>query len=590
MTWKYWRTQDDWIVSSWKLYPKSSVNVLDLTNGKTTVQSGLRQAYECIAFAPISPWLTAKKESGSPLQTDLVCNSNPLMVSRLPKTGCACMLLLAVTMDLLLFCDAAGSFVLAVFIYICCLLCFCCYSILLLREDLSRNLELTESKPMVSAGSSSSVPADYVPAGHILTESKEEVQEESKEEESKRKRKLGTRKKMKPRKRRFIQNTSEDDKCLGTKPQDDKVEHLEEINQNVVIRSNGQKRYFSTLMRVLSIFDREDLNVVFNPDDEDKFWNSQQDWNIVSWKLHGSSGVHTLVTEAGLVIHMLVEKKYPLRKKVLKIHKERKKSYYQIIKADGSSKMYLVFSHMLKSFDREDLETLYKLVKAKYGSTRPVEDLDLVLYGDLKTMFEPHVEDNGRIVGIKRLLDDLEVTAAQVCVTAAKLNTAEDMDLESALMVAASKVPMLKPENENTAPKTTIVEGVEKVIHPTTAEEKAQKRLEVKAKSTLMMGIPNEHQFKFNSIKGAKLLLEAIEKSSETLDQTFDRLQKLVSQLEILGETLSQEDVNQKLLRSLSPKWNTHVVVWRNKLELETISMDDLYNNLKVYEPKVKGT
>ncbi|GJY14008.1 hypothetical protein Tco_0383317 [Tanacetum coccineum] len=77
-----------------------------------------------------------------------------------------------------------------------------------------------------------------------------------------------------------------------------------------------------------------------------------------------------------------------------KIHKEGKKSYYQIIRADGSSKMYLVFSHILKSFNREDLETLYKLVKAKYGSTRLVEDLDLVLYGDLKTMFEPHVKDN----------------------------------------------------------------------------------------------------------------------------------------------------------------------------------------------------
>ncbi|GJV52022.1 hypothetical protein Tco_1447763 [Tanacetum coccineum] len=77
-----------------------------------------------------------------------------------------------------------------------------------------------------------------------------------------------------------------------------------------------------------------------------------------------------------------------------KIHKEGKKSYYQIIRADGSSKMYLVFSHMLKSFDIKDLETLYKLVKAKYGSTRPVEDLDLVSYGDLKNMFEPHVEDN----------------------------------------------------------------------------------------------------------------------------------------------------------------------------------------------------
>ncbi|GJX10342.1 ribonuclease H-like domain-containing protein [Tanacetum coccineum] len=65
------------------------------------------------------------------------------------------------------------------------------------------------------------------------------------------------------------------------------------------------------------------------------------------------------------------------------------------------------------------------------------------------------------------------------------------------------------------------------------------------------------------------------------LDQTFDRLQKLVSQLELLDEKLSQEDVNQNLLRSLSPKWNTHAVVWRNKAELETMSMDDLYNNLK---------
>ncbi|GKD71446.1 ribonuclease H-like domain-containing protein [Tanacetum coccineum] len=173
-------------------------------------------------------------------------------------------------------------------------------------------------------------------------------------------------------------------------------------------------------------------------------------------------------------------------------------------------------------------------------------------------------------VGIKSLLE----------VTAAKITLLEDMDSESTHMVAASKVIMRKP----------VVEGVEKVIPPTTAEEKAQKRLEVKARSTLMMGIPNEHQLKFNSIKDAKLLLEAIEKSSETLDQTFNRLQKFVSQLEILGETLSQEDVNEKLLRSLSPEWNTHAVVWRNKLELETISMDDLYNNLKVYESKVKGT
>ncbi|GJR57900.1 hypothetical protein Tco_1500062 [Tanacetum coccineum] len=55
--------------------------------------------------------------------------------------------------------------------------------------------------------------------------------------------------------------------------------------------------------------------------------------------------------------------------------------------------MYRVFSLMLKSFRWEDLKDLYKLVKAKYKSTQPVEDLDLVLWSDLKTMFEPHVED-----------------------------------------------------------------------------------------------------------------------------------------------------------------------------------------------------
>ncbi|GJY80047.1 hypothetical protein Tco_0492798 [Tanacetum coccineum] len=189
------------------------------------------------------------------------------------------------------------------------------------------------------------------------------------------------------------------------------------------------------------------------------------------------------------------------------------------------------------------------------------------------------------------------------------------MDQDSVHMVAALKVSMLKLgeyeiwrmrmeqyiqmidyslweviENGNAPPITKVVEGVETTIAPTTAEEKAQRRLELKARSTLLMGIPNEHQLKFNSIKDAKSLLQAVEKSSEVLDQTFDRLQKLISQLEIHGESISQEDVNQKFLRSLSPEQNTHTIVWRNKHEIDTLSLDDIYNNLKTYEPEVKGT
>ncbi|GJT21205.1 ribonuclease H-like domain-containing protein [Tanacetum coccineum] len=133
------------------------------------------------------------------------------------------------------------------------------------------------------------------------------------------------------------------------------------------------------------------------------------------------------------------------------------------------------------------------------------------------------------------------------------------MDQDSAHMVAASKVPMLKPDNGNTVPKTTVVEGVEKL--------------------------------KFNSIKDAKLLMEAVEKRFSGNAATKKTKRNLLKQhrLELLGEKLSQEDINQKLLRSLSSKWNTHAVVWRNKAELDTMSMDDLYNNLKVYEPEVKG-
>nr|GEU39118.1 retrovirus-related Pol polyprotein from transposon TNT 1-94 [Tanacetum cinerariifolium] len=64
---------------------------------------------------------------------------------------------------------------------------------------------------------------------------------------------------------------------------------------------------------------------------------------------------------------------------------------------------------------------------------------------------------------------------------------------------------------------------------------------------------------------------------------------KLVSQLELLGKVISQEYINKKFLRSFPSEWGMHVVVWRNKPDLDTLSIDDLYNNLKIYEFEVKG-
>ncbi|GJU08622.1 hypothetical protein Tco_1125052 [Tanacetum coccineum] len=157
---------------------------------------------------------------------------------------------------------------------------------------------------------------------------------------------------------------------------------------------------------------------------------------------------------------------------------------------------------------------------------------------------------------------------------------------------------------------------VEQEYEPTTAEEKQDRRNEMKARATLLMTLPNKDQLKFYLYQDAKLLMEAIEKryggnkeskkvqrillkqqcenfaalSSETIDQTFNRLQKLISQLEIQGEVISQEDMNLKLLRSLPSEWKTHALIWRNKVEIGTISLDDLYNNLKIYESKLTGS
>ncbi|GJY96933.1 ribonuclease H-like domain-containing protein [Tanacetum coccineum] len=124
-------------------------------------------------------------------------------------------------------------------------------------------------------------------------------------------------------------------------------------------------------------------------------------------------------------------------------------------------------------------------------------------------------------------------------------------------------------ENSNAPIVTKTVDGKETVIPPTSVEEKAQKRAELKSISTLLIALPNEHQLKFNSYKEAKTLMQAIENRFRVIPQ---------------------EDINQKFLRSLSQEWTMHTIVWRNKPEIKTLSLDDLFNNLKAYESEVKGT
>nr|GEX74146.1 hypothetical protein [Tanacetum cinerariifolium] len=161
-----------------------------------------------------------------------------------------------------------------------------------------------------------------------------------------------------------------------------------------------------------------------------------------------------------------------------------------------------------------------------------------------------------------------------------------------------------------------VIDGVIQHVAPTTAEQRLDRKNELKARGTLLMALPDKHQLKFNIHKDAKTLMKAIEKrfggnketkkvqktllkqqyenftgsSSKSLNQIHDRLQKLSSQLEILGESLSQEDINLKFFRSLPTEWRTHTLIWRNKTDLEDQSFNDLFNSLKIYEAEVKSS
>ncbi|GJW26421.1 putative ribonuclease H-like domain-containing protein [Tanacetum coccineum] len=158
----------------------------------------------------------------------------------------------------------------------------------------------------------------------------------------------------------------------------------------------------------------------------------------------------------------------------------------------------------------------------------------------------------------------------------------EDMELESTISGPTAKLPILKLVQEN----DTLVT---KMSIPAMVEEKTNEKNDVKARSLLLMALPNEHQLTFSQYPDAKSMFAAIETrfggnaatkktqktllkqqyenfsatSAESLDPIFNRLQKIVSRLAIL-------------------------VLWMNKPEVETMSIDDLYKNFKIVEQKVK--
>nr|GEW60143.1 hypothetical protein [Tanacetum cinerariifolium] len=146
-----------------------------------------------------------------------------------------------------------------------------------------------------------------------------------------------------------------------------------------------------------------------------------------------------------------------------------------------------------------------------------------------------------------------------------------------------------------------------------TTKDIQKRRNDIKARTTLLLALPDEHQLRFSKYKTAQELRGAILKTfggnettkkkknqlkqqygnfkaegSKTLEQTFNRLQAIVSHLEFIDVEIEQDDLNQMFLTSLALEWLMYIIVWRNRDDLETMSLDDVYNHLKVYELDVQ--
>nr|GEV33985.1 hypothetical protein [Tanacetum cinerariifolium] len=247
------------------------------------------------------------------------------------------------------------------------------------------------------------------------------------------------------------------------------------------------------------------------------------------------------------------------------------KPHYKIIRADGTHQLYVSFITLLKNFDREDLESLWSLVKERFSTSKPNNFSDDYLLTTLRAMFERLDGQDQMILLVERRYLLLRFTLDQM-LNAMRLQVEEqsEMSLELLRKKGISKVEwecvlgcdkvlgtsfngeegeqygeVIK--NANKVLKR-IVGTVEKIYEHTFAEEKLDMKNEIEARGTLLIALPNKDQLNIHSYKDAKLLMEAIEKryggnkeskkvqrtllkqqyenftasSSETLDQTFD--------------------------------------------------------------------
>ncbi|GJT70970.1 hypothetical protein Tco_1030256 [Tanacetum coccineum] len=218
-----------------------------------------------------------------------------------------------------------------------------------------------------------------------------------------------------------------------------------------------------------------------------------------------------------------------------KENKESKKAQRTILK-----QQYENFEGLSSETIDQTIDRLQKLIGQLevHGEVLEQEDINLKLLRSLPSEW--------KMLGLKDFKMILRITAAHVYIKV--------MEFESAQSNTTAKLPILKLDEYEMwviRIKQYFQNGtsVTKMSVPVTAEEKTNKKNDVKARSLLLMALPNEHQLTFSQYTDAK----TIASSAKSLDSIFNKLQKIM-----------------------------------NKVEIEIMGIDDLYNNFKIVEQKVR--
>ncbi|GKA10564.1 hypothetical protein Tco_0689997 [Tanacetum coccineum] len=280
-----------------------------------------------------------------------------------------------------------------------------------------------------------------------------------------------------------------------------------------IIRGDGSSKNYKILSEMLYDFDRQDimelyrlvkeryssskpegydlmlwgdLHTLFEPDEESEIWMNQNEYNLISWSLCDFCGVHILLMQNGIAIHMLTEKKYPLSQEMLS------KMLSKRLEVDHESTQ----AYELLKFIRSQVQKIDQGV----GSTSGIRACALRNF-DLEVMELENTQNNALAKLPMLKLGEYEMWEIRI----KQYFQIQDYALWEVIENGNSWVPI-----PVTTPSETGTSTATKMTVPSTTEEKTCKKNDVKARSLLLMALPNEHQLTFDQYVDAQSMFAAI--------------------------------------------------------------------------------